>query len=163
MRPSFNLFKKVTLNRSFLLLRGFWNLVLPNSTEKYKLQFLKVIIWLNKLLLICGLIGFDGYLIFNKDFITEITFWAPRRIKYDENNVYAQRENWTEETLSFLKARASIKENVKISKYFALLLTGSEKAWTYQLLFFVSTFGYFVDQDLNSWSGIFILIENLNF
>ena len=163
MRPAFSLFKKATLNRSFLLLRGCWNLVLPNSKEKYKLQFLKVIIWLDKLLLICGLIGFDGYLIFNKDFITEITLRVPHRIKYDENNVYVQRENRIEGTLSFLKARASIKENVKISKYFALLLTGSEKAWMYQLLFFVLTFGYFVDHDLNSWSGIFILIENLNF
>ena len=135
MSPVFNLFKKVTLNWTFLLLRGCWNLVLPNSKEKYTLQFLKVIIWLDKLLLICGLIGFDDYLIFNKDFITEITFWVPHRIKYDQNNVYVQRENRIKETLSFLKARASIKENVKTSKYFAdelaLLLTGSEIPWVY--------------------------------
>ena len=35
-------------------------------------------------------------------------------------------------------------------------LTGSEKSWIYQLLFFIISLRYFEDHDLNSWSGILL-------
>ena len=74
-----------------------------------------VSIWLDKLLQIRELIGFNVYLIFNKDSVTEITFWLWHRKKYDENERNVKIR--IEETLSLWKVRAVIKENAKISKY----------------------------------------------
>ena len=39
------------------------------------------------------LIGFDGQLIFNKDFVTEITFSLRHEKNFDEKNVCVQRGN----------------------------------------------------------------------
>ena len=92
---------------------GCWNLIWPNTEEIYTLQFLKVSICLDKLLRIRELIGFNGYLIFNKDFVNEITFWRRHRKNLMKRMHVCNLEIRIEET-TFWKARTLLK---KISKY----------------------------------------------
>ena len=75
--------------------------------EKHTLRFLKVFysIWLDKLLRIRELFGFNGYLIFNKDFVNEITFWPRHRKKCDKKNACVQLGNSKQN--NFLKSKGS--------------------------------------------------------
>ena len=97
----------------------------------------------------------------NKDFVNEITFWRRNRKKIDEKYACVELGNskhLCEKQRQLLK---KMSKNIKISKWpitvtceieleLALLLTGSKKIWMHQILFFIFSFRYFVDQDLNS-------------
>ena len=94
-------------------------------------------------------------MIFNKDFVNEITFWLRHRKKLMKRKHVCNLEIRIEET-SLWKARTVIKENVKVSKY-------QNSINMYQLLFFIFKFQIFCRSWFKFLIGNFtvVLIRNV--